>query len=50
METDRSTDEELVTAKTLQVLPPGTAYKMVKAKLIPYFLVGVKKRYPIQTF
>lgn len=41
---DESTDEKLVTAKALGVLPPGTAYKMVKAKKIPFYQVGVGGR------
>lgn len=37
-------DEPLVTAKELKVLPPNTAWKMAKAKLIPFYKVGVGGR------
>lgn len=42
--TDRSSDEALVTAKQLKVLPPGTAWRMAKAKKIPFYQVGVGGR------
>ena len=37
-------DEQLVKAKDLKVLSPGTAWKMAKAKKIPFYQVGVGGR------
>jgi len=44
MESEKLIDEGLVTAKALKVLPPGTAWKMAKAKKIPFYQVGVGGR------
>jgi excisionase family DNA binding protein len=44
MDTEKRVDEELVPAKELKVLPPGTAYKMARANLIPFYQVGVEGR------
>jgi len=44
MESVKLNDEPLVTAKELKVLPPGTAWKMAKAKKIPFYQVGVGGR------
>jgi hypothetical protein len=45
MDTENRIDEEqLVTAKALKVLPPGTAWKMAKAQKIPFYKVGVNGR------
>jgi hypothetical protein len=43
-ETNGSVREELVSAKELKVLPPGTAWKMAKARKIPFYQVGVGGR------
>lgn len=37
-------DEQLVTARELKVLPPGTAWKMAQAGQIPFLRVGVGGR------
>ena len=42
--TSGSSSEELVSAKALKILPPGTAWKMAKAGKIPFYQVGVGGR------
>ena len=37
-------EEPLVTARGLKVLPPGTAWRMAKAGLIPFLRVGIAGR------
>jgi hypothetical protein len=44
MAADVVPDEQLVSAKGLKVLPPGTAWKMAKAGKIPFYQVGVGGR------
>jgi len=45
MQEGTSTNSEpLVTAKALEVLKPGTAWKMAKAGQLPFYQVGVGGR------